>query len=1297
MYTLLFVFLAVSASLLWSIYTVRGTALLLKSIVRILPNTIEIKKITGRLGNSLHLEGFSLRLPESEMTINTADLKWQPFYLITGKLSISSLEIRGVSITDKNPHKTTPYDLSLPKIPAWLTMMHGWINDLTVDNVQYIGSDREPLIVNDLSAKILWRQGTLYVNEMNAKTSSGTIRGSAMINLASPALRTQLKINLRKNIAGMDTVSLNADLPASKGEEQIAGQVFLKAAAGERERFGLECRLAIARHAVSISRAKLMEKDRKGNVEAEGVLDVSGSKPAFTLSAKITELDLAPEVTVDTDLSGNLDIWGTMENYRGKFNLRNKSTSWKQIELGGNIYGVTDRIELTDVQGKYLGGTLLGELHVSRNRDITLSAHFKGKNLNAAKIRPGLQGNLNVDWKGQLRIPDNLPMEGSLTATLLESHFQKRVISGTLDAVLHSKTVKINALAVKGNGFAVMANGIVQERLSYEIRIDDASKLFPDATGNLFAKGWVRWLNNESGGVVAAKGKNIAYCGVKASAFNAAIQIQGGYKGDVTVDATGRNVSYGSIQADLVSLQVNGKTGDHRINLAVTHDKDRVDALAEGKYADGAWQGAILKASGREALFGSWALAGPSTVNISKKRIALSPFSLASTGGDRIDIRADILQDPTVGVVAVKWQNINLARANRFIGQPQFEGRTTGSLQAEWLSNKRLVLSGEIGASGALSQKSMKLNTVNVNSRLNWDRSGLVASCDIDLADAGRINATISSKEPASFSVPTQGTLQTVWKAIDIGALQPVFPGIIRVKGRLSGEAKGNFLPGSRFDLSGKTNISGGSFSWLVNDGEITAPIKEAAIQWTWKDTSLKGKINLVLAQYGHAEGSIQIPLVASFPVKINRDDPIMVSTKGQLREKGLLSAFFPGLVQETSGRMDFSLIAGRTFADPQVNGNLNLSSASAYLPSAGIRLQDVSAEVLFNKDQITITSFLMRSGPGYIGGNAAAQLKNWHINTFRGTLKGEKFQAVNLPELQVSISPELKLSGTAKNVSLSGSILIPDALIWAEQKDMLVKTSSDIVIKSRKEKLKHTLPLSVDSTVAVTLGDRVLVKAYGIDTRLTGQVNVTMKEINDIRASGNISTVNGKYNAYGVKLDIKRGRIVFSGDPVDQATLDIRAIRKISNDISAGVQVTGTPAYPLVNLYSDPSMPDLDILSYIVLGRQRGSGQGDKALLARVAGSLLTTGRSSANQNRLIDRLGLDTIDVESTDGTLSQSIIKVGKYLSPELYISYGRSIFTGENLFGAKYNLSKRWDIESTMGNESSAVIYYKVEFN
>ena len=1293
LYALLFLFLAFVGSFLFSIYTARGTSFLLKGIARVLPGTVEMKKVTGRIGYSLHVEGLRLSLTDLTVQIDTADLKWQPLYLITGKLAIIDLDMHGASITDNKPPEDKPLDLSLPKAPKWLTMLQGWINNLRITDLKYMAPGSKPAVIDELSARVLWRRGILYLDETNLKTPYGTAGGSAMAGLDRPALRASLMVTLRKAAAGIDTLSIDARLPASKGGEQIAGPVIFGASAGKQERLRLECRLAVSRHAVRISQAKLTKKDGKGAIEAEGALDVSGNRPAFTFSARVTGIDLAPEFPVGTNLSGNLDVAGNTEGFKGKLDLRNPGASWKQIELKGNIQGDRERIELKDLEAKLLGGTVLGNIGVSLARVMTLSADLTGKGLDPAKMKPGLEGNLNFELKGQLQIPENLPMEGSIVATLRESRFQKKKISANVDASFSNEIIKINALTAKGNGFTVTAGGIVQKRLSYEIRIDDASRLIPGATGNLFANGWARWLNNEAAGALAARGKDISYGSARVSSFNASLQMPGGYKGNVAVDIKGRGVSYGAFRANTVSLEVSGKMADHVISLSAVYNKDRIDALAEGKYADGAWQGKILKVSGKDPLFGKWGLAGTSTVHVSKKRIGLSPFALTSSGGERIDISADITREPMAGSIALTWQQVNLARMGRLTGQLQLAGRTSGTSRAQWAAGKLLALSGRIDTSGALSKGSMELKVAGANGRLKWDRSGLLASCDVDLGNSGSINTAVSSKEPAAFSLPGKGTFRAAWKALDISTLQPMLPDTVHIKGRLSGEVKGNILPGNRFDLAGRTDISDGSFSWLGGDGEITAPIKKAAVAWTWKETSLKGNVNLALAQYGQAEASFQVPLAAKLPLKMDSRSQVMISTRGSVREKGLLAALFPGLAQETGGQVDFDLTAGGTFEDPRLNGRLSLKGASAYLPPAGIHLKDAGAEVLFNNDLITITSFLLRSWPGSIGGSVTIKHENRGIRAFRGTLKGERFQAVDLPELQASISPDLSFIGSAKKVSVRGSVLIPEALVREERKETLVRPSSDVVIENKKEKPGQALPLAVDVAITVALGDNVQVKAYGIDTRLAGKVDITMKDTGNIRASGNISTVKGKFDAYGVKLDVRRGRIAFGGGPVDQANLNILALRKV-NDVSAGVLVTGTPVSPVVNLYSDPPMPDMDILSYVVLGRPRGaSGQADTALLARAAGALLTSGKSSAIQKQL----GLDVIDVESAGGDVSQSIVRVGKYLSPKLYVSYGRSIYTGENLFGIRYSLSRRVDVESTAGNESSAVIYYKIQFD
>jgi len=100
----------------------------------------------------------------------------------------------------------------------------------------------------------------------------------------------------------------------------------------------------------------------------------------------------------------------------------------------------------------------------------------------------------------------------------------------------------------------------------------------------------------------------------------------------------------------------------------------------------------------------------------------------------------------------------------------------------------------------------------------------------------------------------------------------------------------------------------------------------------------------------------------------------------------------------------------------PQLEGSLQLSKAGAYLPGVGIRLEDVSIEGKFTEDQLRIMSIRIRSGPGQAEGTGTVWMKDGKISRYQGTLKGERFQTIYLPELQVLSNPRLEFEGTPEN-----------------------------------------------------------------------------------------------------------------------------------------------------------------------------------------------------------------------------------------------------------------------------------------
>jgi len=399
----------------------------------------------------------------------------------------------------------------------------------------------------------------------------------------------------------------------------------------------------------------------------------------------------------------------------------------------------------------------------------------------------------------------------------------------------------------------------------------------------------------------------------------------------------------------------------------------------------------------------------------------------------------------------------------------------------------------------------------------------------------------------------------------------------------------------------------------------------------------------------------------------------------------------------------------------------LIFGKAGATFPAAGIRLEDFGLEARFSGDRIQITSFRARSGPGHIEGTATVSINDWRVSRFQGVLRGDRFQMIYLPDLQVYCTPRLELDGTLERLRVRGEIHLPEFSVLGLQATGMVRPSPDVILVDRKGTPgpSHTFPL--DAEIRVLLGEKVFVRAGGIDARLSGGLTLRVEPSMAMRTDGEIQVAQGRYTFYGQKLDIARGRLRFNG-PIDNPSLDVLALRKVKGssrweeqlqEVQAGVVVTGTIQSPLVRLYSQPALPEKDVLSYIVFGQPVSKGsQSQTASLIQAAGALLSAGESVLLKNQLSGQFGIDSLDIRTTtvgrpggterlgsaeSGELSRSIVTVGKYLDPRLYIGVGGSPFTKAYQIIFRYSLTKHFEIETKAGTESGANLYYRIEFD
>jgi translocation and assembly module TamB len=263
-----------------------------------------------------------------------------------------------------------------------------------------------------------------------------------------------------------------------------------------------------------------------------------------------------------------------------------------------------------------------------------------------------------------------------------------------------------------------------------------------------------------------------------------------------------------------------------------------------------------------------------------------------------------------------------------------------------------------------------------------------------------------------------------------------------------------------------------------------------------------------------------------------------------------------------------------------------------------------------------------------------------------------------------------------------------------------VVRPSPDVIVVDQPQ--RGELPISLDIQVKVSLGENVLVKTAGLDTRLAGSMDLKILGLKpgEMTARGQVRTVGGTYSGYGLSLRIDHGQFVYSGGPVENPGLNILALRKADDlerlyDVKVGLTVIGTLKNPIIRLYSQPAMRDEEILSYLLLGKPYDPKQGNLSLLLAGAQGLLA-GSSPGVIDKLKAQLGIDTVDIQTGGGDISRSMVTVGKYLNPQLYVSYGYSVFSAEQLLKIRYRISKHWEIETWRGNALGADLFYRIEF-
>lgn len=395
----------------------------------------------------------------------------------------------------------------------------------------------------------------------------------------------------------------------------------------------------------------------------------------------------------------------------------------------------------------------------------------------------------------------------------------------------------------------------------------------------------------------------------------------------------------------------------------------------------------------------------------------------------------------------------------------------------------------------------------------------------------------------------------------------------------------------------------------------------------------------------------------------------------------------FVPMVEKLNGKLNGNgRISGGLLA-PLVNGSMNLVGGEISGAELPISLEGLNVQALIAGESVQL------DGNWHSGKAGQGSLKG-HIDWGRAlavdlSLQGAHLPVTVEPYAVLEVAPDLKISLKNDKLAIAGKVQIPRGDITVrELPPSTVKVSDDtVIVGSQTEEGKPPMAMAMDIDVAVG-EDQLNFSGFGLTAKVQGHVHIG----DNLDTRGELWLNDGRYRAYGQKLDVRRARLLFAG-PLDQPYLDIEAIRK-TGDVVAGIRLSGSAEQPTTQIFSEPAMSQEQALSYLVLGRPLSTTGEDNNMLAQAALGLGLMGSAGVTSDIAKD-LGIQDFELDTQGSGTNTAVVASGK-ISEKLSLRYGVGVFEPASTIALRYLLSKKVYLEVASGVASSLDIFYKRDF-
>ncbi|NNC54595.1 MAG: hypothetical protein HKO07_02605 [Pseudomonadales bacterium] len=537
---------------------------------------------------------------------------------------------------------------------------------------------------------------------------------------------------------------------------------------------------------------------------------------------------------------------------------------------------------------------------------------------------------------------------------------------------------------------------------------------------------------------------------------------------------------------------------------------------------------------------------------------------------------------------------------------------------------------------------------------------------------------TANSNSPAY----AQQDLAFQLSGFDLATLRPLLPGGLQWQGMLRGSGKvafsANATPLLQLEITG-------------DEGKLQAGQQDAAVVLAYDSIALQCKASQTELHASLSMQQEQRPLLqTSLTLSGEKFETLSGDLTITALPLGLFAPMAPTL-ETLQGQIDAQLNLGGSTRAPALDGTLALSGGQVKLSNNALALSNIALNGRFNGPALMLDGgFQADKGSGKIAGNINFSDPVSGDIKLSGTQLGIRSEP--LLDLLADLDLDAKIRGS--QLIIDGKVAIPEGRIEiVELPANAQKLSRDVSFaeQNRDKKRGAAETLNIEANVALVLGPQLTLNGFDASATLDGQLLLTQKAGKAPTGSGEIKILEGKYRGFGQRLEVRRGSLLFNG-ALSEPNLNLEAIRR-AEDAIAGIRVTGPAINPRIEPFSEPAMPDDQVIYRIITGRAPG-GTANGGQSAIIAQTLISQGikLGGSSLSDTAEKFGIDNFNIGTGDG----SDFQVSGYLDPKLYLEYGVNALGDGSSFKLRWDFARRLSLEFIGGLASSLDLFYSREF-